>query len=187
MTALDLSKIDYIGSGLYGSVYRLNDTEVVKVGSIESDITFHNEIAKLGAGLSLFPMSKGVDSFIQEEEEVNGLICEFVDGFTIKDFCQYSSVREDYDYISYEMIKCMAENLIEELTAFSIATGIVVYDVHWANVKYDPNADCLRVVDCGMWEKFNDEGFNSKDEREELLCREVKKHFYIIQDLEDYL
>lgn len=187
MTVLDLSKVDYIASGLYGSVYRLNDTEVVKVGRIESDIKFHNEIAKLGAGLSLFPTSKGVDSFTYEEEEVDGLVCEFVDGFTVQDFCYDRDIREDYDYVSYDMIRSMSTNLIEELVAFGITTGIVVHDVHWANVKYDPNADRLRVVDCGMWEKFDDEEFDSENERKEFFRQEVERNFYIIQDLDRYL
>lgn len=187
MTALDLSKVEFIDSGLYGSVYRLNDAEVVKVGRIESDIKFHEEIAKLGAGLSLFPMSKGVGSFIQEEEEVHGLICEFVDGFTVQDFCYNHDTREDYDYVSYDMIKSMAKNLIEELVAFGIETGIVVHDVHWANVKYDPYANRLRVVDCGMWERFDDEEFDNENERKEFFRREVKRNFYVIEDLERFL
>lgn len=187
MTVLDLSKVEFIDSGLYGSVYRLNDTEVVKVGRIESDIEFHNEITKLGAGLSLFPMSKGVGSFIYEEEEVHGLICEFVDGFTIQDFCYNYGIRGDYDRIDLDMIKKMAKDLIEELTTFSVETSIVVHDVHWANVKYDPNTNRLRVVDCGLWEKFDDEEFNNEDERREFFRCEVEKNFYVIEDIKRFL
>lgn len=100
MSSIDVSRLELVGEGTHGKVYRLDEKRCIKVCTLESDMQREYRVLKHAEGFPQFPRVY--------ECKGNYMIREFVDGQNIADFIEENGLDAD-----------LAKQLIDLVDVFS--------------------------------------------------------------------
>jgi len=127
-------------SGDFGKVYKLNDTECIKVLNTCGDnfeLSRYNSYANLEFECAVMPKLLYL---------VNGKFKAYKMNLINGD--ELCEVSDDFDYSKFVQL---ADKLIKSVNEEISEEGIIVYDSHDGNIMYDYDKDKFLLIDQGQW------------------------------------